>query len=97
MNADGIARVIRAWGERMIGQHALQPGDGVAQIATSKPRRNFRVAEKRVGALGLRRMQSVKRCLASAMPATVHGTLDTLGRGVKRNLTILTGQTANRR
>ena len=57
MNADGIARVIGAWGERMIGQHALQPGDGVTQIATSKPRRNFRVAEKRVGALGLRRMQ----------------------------------------
>ena len=57
MNADGIPGVIGARSERMIGQHALQPGDGVAEIATSKPRRNFRVAEKRVGALGLRRMQ----------------------------------------
>ena len=67
MNADGIARVIRAWGERMIGQHALQPGDGMAQIATSKPRRNFRVAEKRVGALGLRRMQVEFSCATEDM------------------------------
>ena len=57
MNADGIPGVIGARSERMIGQHVLQCGDGVAEIAAPKPRRDFRVAEKRVGALGLRRMQ----------------------------------------
>ena len=31
MNADGIAGVIGAWSERMIGQHVLQCGDGVAR------------------------------------------------------------------
>ena len=45
MNADGIPGVIGARSERMIGQHVLQCGDGVAAIAAPKPRRDFRVAE----------------------------------------------------
>ena len=67
MNADGIARVARAWDERMIGQHALQPGDGGAEIAAPKTRRDFRVAEKRVGAFGLRRMQVEFSCATEDM------------------------------
>jgi len=27
MNTDGVARIVRAWGKRMIGQHHLQRGD----------------------------------------------------------------------
>ena len=70
MNADGIARVVGAWSERMIGQYALQPADGVAEIAASKPRRDFRVTEKRVGALGLRRMQVEFSCATEDMKSS---------------------------